>query len=83
VKLTDGFTGSEIEQVIIDAMFDCFDAGQDLDTPSVIGAVERTVPLSVTMAEPIKAMRQWAKHRARAAGVAEMPESTGRRRVAA
>lgn len=67
VKLTDGFTGSEIEQAVIDAMFDCFDAGTELTTQAVTRAVDRTVPLSVTMAEQIKAMRQWAKHRARAA----------------
>jgi ATP-dependent 26S proteasome regulatory subunit len=68
VKLTDGFTGSEIEQTVIDSLFDSFDAGHDLDTPTILRTVERTVPLSVTMSEQINAMRQWAKNRARVAG---------------
>ena len=35
VQLSEGFTGSEIEQAITDALFDCFDQGKELDwTPS-------------------------------------------------
>jgi len=64
-EFSDGFTGSEIEQAVIDALYDAFDAGDDLGTTAIIEAIQRTVPLSVTMAEGTNAMRQWAKHRAR------------------
>ncbi|MBT3380721.1 MAG: AAA family ATPase [Lentisphaerae bacterium] len=82
VKLSDGFTGSEIEQAVIDAMFDCFDNGDDLSTGSVIHAIQNTVPLSVTMAEDIERLRKWATNRARPAstGAASVPQH---RRIAA
>jgi ATP-dependent 26S proteasome regulatory subunit len=70
VKLSDGFTGAEIEQVVVDALFECFDTGRELDTRAVLQAVEHTVPLSVSMAEQIKSMRQWAKGRTRPASTA-------------
>ncbi len=82
VKLSDGFTGSEIEQAVIDALFDCFDAGTELDNNALTGAVDRTVPLSVTMAEQIKALRQWAKQRARAASTASKNSSSKLRKIA-
>jgi len=83
VKLTDGFTGSEVEQTVIDALFDSFDRGHDLDTETIVDAIKRTVPLSVTMSEQINAMRQWAKNRARAAGkVRPVSYSSGRKLAA-
>jgi len=81
VQLSEGFTGSEIEQAISDALFDCFDRGADLDTEAVVRAIEGTVPLSVTMAEDIKRLRQWASNRARRAS--PKPNNNGPRRVAA
>lgn len=79
VKLSDGFTGSEIEQAVIDALFDCFDAGCDLDTAAVIQAIDRTVPLSITMSEDIKALRKWAEHGARSACGTRVELRKGRR----
>ncbi len=79
VKLTDGFTGSEIEQVVVDALFDSFDDGRELDTQAVILAIESTVPLSTTMAEDIKQLRKWAGHRARSASQSERTLPTSRR----
>ncbi|MDX9981980.1 MAG: AAA family ATPase [Lentisphaeria bacterium] len=81
VKLSDGFTGAEIEQAVSDALFDCFDRGNELDTQSLIRAIGHTVPLSVTMGEEIKRLRQWATNRARRAS--EKPNIGQDRRVAA
>ena len=81
VKLTDGFTGSEIEQAVIDAMYDSFDAGQELDTQSLLNAVQRTVPLSTTMAEDIRSLRKWAAARARPAGRLDRTDATGSARA--
>ncbi|OGV64625.1 MAG: hypothetical protein A3K19_29810 [Lentisphaerae bacterium RIFOXYB12_FULL_65_16] len=82
VKLSEGFTGAEVEQVVVDALYDAYDAGRDLDTAGVIAAIQRTVPLSVTMSEQVDALRQWARNRARpAAGERRSPKAA--RRIAA
>ncbi|MDP7421414.1 MAG: AAA family ATPase, partial [bacterium] len=64
---TDGFSGSEIEQVVISAMFDAFEAGTELTTALLIKNARDTVPLSVTMSSQIDALRKWAGSRARPA----------------
>jgi SpoVK/Ycf46/Vps4 family AAA+-type ATPase len=58
-----GFSGSEIEQGILSALFDAFDAKRELTTDDVITALKRSPPLSVTMAEHVAALREWAKDR--------------------
>ena len=58
-----GFSGSEIEQGIISALFDAFDAKRELTTDDVITALKRSPPLSVTMAEHVASLRDWAKDR--------------------
>jgi hypothetical protein len=81
VKLSEGFTGSEIEQAVTDALYDCFDQGKELDTDAVVRAIDGTVPLSITMAEQIKKLRQWAGNRARRAS--SRSGTGGNRRIAA
>lgn len=65
--LSEGFSGSEIEQAIISALYDAFDAGRDLTTEDVRCSFEETIPLSQTMEEEISALREWAQTRARVA----------------
>ena len=69
VASTQGFSGSEIEQVIISAMYDAFDAGADIDTDRLVTAAQEIIPLSYTMKERIDRLREWAKTRARVASV--------------
>jgi SpoVK/Ycf46/Vps4 family AAA+-type ATPase len=64
---SEGFSGSEIEQAIISALYDAFDAGRDLTTEDILASFEETVPLSQTMEEDITALRDWAQTRARVA----------------
>jgi SpoVK/Ycf46/Vps4 family AAA+-type ATPase len=64
---SEGFSGSEIEQAIISALYDAFDAGRDLTTEDILSSFEETVPLSQTMEEEITALREWAQTRARVA----------------
>lgn len=66
-KETDGFSGAEIEQCIISAMFDAFDKKQELTTTYILNDIRATMPLSVTMKESIQKSREWAKARARIA----------------
>jgi AAA+ superfamily predicted ATPase len=71
--LVDGskdFSGAEIEEAIISALYDAFYAKQELETTHVLAALGQTVPLAKTMAEKISAQRNWAVGRARNASVA-------------
>ncbi len=67
VEKTEGFVGSEIEQVVISAVFDAFAEDRKLHKDDLLRAIENTVPLSVTQAEQIEEIRQWANIRAVAA----------------
>jgi SpoVK/Ycf46/Vps4 family AAA+-type ATPase len=64
---TTGFSGSEIEQVIISAMYDSFDEDRELTTGDILNAVRQSVPLSHMMKEVVEELRKWAKTRARSA----------------
>lgn len=79
VRQSDGFTGAEIEQAFIDALYMAYDAGRDVCREDVLEALRRTVPLSVTMAEDIRALRQWASKRARSASGDPVEARTARR----
>jgi len=50
---TDGFSGSEIEQVVVAALYTVFSDGRRLSHEALAEEIGRTRPLSVTMAEPI------------------------------
>lgn len=67
VGASEGFSGSEIEQAVISALYDAYDAGRELAPNDLLRALRETVPLSRTMNEPIEAMRRWAGQRARRA----------------
>jgi hypothetical protein len=68
VELTDGFSGAEIEQAVVSALYTAFSHQEDLTTEFIADEIEMTKPLSVTMAERINALREWAKDRAVFAG---------------
>jgi len=68
VDQTVGFSGAELEQVVIDALFAGFFKGREPDTPDLLVAANKTVPLSKTMEEKLKDLRDWAEARARPAG---------------
>lgn len=64
VQATEGFSGAEIEQIVIAGLYEAFAAGMDLQDGHLLHAIHQTVPLSVTMREEIEALRHWAKTRA-------------------
>jgi SpoVK/Ycf46/Vps4 family AAA+-type ATPase len=68
VDLTEGFSGAEIEQAVVSALYTAFSRHEDLTTEAIADEVELTKPLSVTMAERIDALRDWARDRAVFAG---------------
>jgi hypothetical protein len=80
-KATEAFTGSEIEQVFIEALYRAFEQEQE-PTDLTIGTVlVDFVPLSKLMGETMTALRTWAKGRARPATTPPAERST--RRIAA
>jgi len=68
-RATEGFSGSEIEQAVVSAMYDAFTERRELETRDILRSVQETVPLSETMGEKIKELRDWAKERARRASL--------------
>jgi hypothetical protein len=58
-----GFSGSEIEQAIVSAMYVAHAAGGDLLQAELVTEIKQTRPLSVVMAEKINALRRWADGR--------------------
>ncbi|HEX9923811.1 MAG TPA: AAA family ATPase [Anaerolineae bacterium] len=66
-QVSDGFSGAEIEQVVIDGLYDAFENDRELTDDDLVRALESTVPLSKTMETKITALRQWARNHARSA----------------
>ena len=64
---TKGFSGSEIEECVKEGLQTAFSEGRDLSQEDIIKAAKATVPLSVTMGEGLRKLREWAKFRARQA----------------
>lgn len=63
VSATEGFSGAEIEQVIVSALYTAFADHSGLTTAVLLSEIRSTRPLSVVMAERIQALRAWAKGR--------------------
>ncbi|NBB95860.1 MAG: AAA family ATPase [Planctomycetes bacterium] len=59
----DGFSGAEIEQAVVSALYTAFSDGTDLTNDHLLSELNTTQPLSVTMAEKVAALRNWARDR--------------------
>ena len=77
VAASPDFSGAEIEEAIISALYDAFYGKQELATAHVIAALSQTVPMAKTMAEKITAQRNWAHGRARNASVPRATRASG------
>src|SRR5262249_16332765 len=77
VAASPDFSGAEVEEAIISALYDAFYAREDLKTAHIADALSQTVPLAKTMAEKIAALRSWATGRARNASVPRSIEGNG------
>ncbi|SDD65560.1 AAA family ATPase [Aquimonas voraii] len=58
-----GFSGAEIEQAVVAALYDSHAEGQRLDQSHLLRALRGTRPISVVMAEQVARLRQWAAER--------------------
>ncbi len=64
VTATAGFSGAEIEGVIVSGLYTAFANGGDLSDALLLDEVRLTRPLSQTMREKVQALRDWAQGRA-------------------
>jgi hypothetical protein len=67
VAATDGFSGAEIEQGVVSALYAAYAMRQDASAAHLIAEFRKTRPLSVVMAERVAGLRHWAKDRTVAA----------------
>jgi len=61
--MSAGFSGAELEQVVVAALYASFADGRPLDTAMLRAEIGATKPLSGTMREQISALRSWAVDR--------------------
>lgn len=79
---TKDFAGSELEEIIVSALYDAFDEGRDMTQEDLEKTAAGMIPLSKTMGEQIKSIREWAKIRAKKASTSAWEdENTGVRKL--
>ncbi|MFV2056177.1 MAG: AAA family ATPase [Thiohalomonadales bacterium] len=59
----DGFSGAEIEQAIVSAIYAAHGDQKELNTEHIDHEIAKTQPLSVVMSEKIASLRAWAQGR--------------------
>lgn len=70
-ELTFGFSGAEIEQVVLGGLNTAFYANRELTQEDLVAETKAVVPLSVMMREDIDELRAWAQMRTRPASKRE------------
>ena len=60
---TEGFSGAEIEQAVVSAVYNSYGNGAPISTDSLLKEIRNTRPLSVVMDAQIAKLRQWAESR--------------------
>jgi SpoVK/Ycf46/Vps4 family AAA+-type ATPase len=79
-EATDGFSGAELEQVVVSSLYDAFAEGENakLEDRHVEGAISATRPLSQSMGSKIARLREEARLKWRqASGAGAAGELTG------
>src|SRR5688572_22953790 len=61
--LTEGYSGAEIEQAVVAALYEAAAKKQPLSSAEIEAETARTRPLSVVMAERVHRLREWARER--------------------
>lgn len=62
------YSGAELEQVVVGGLHRAYAGGRELETGDLRRVAQDLVPLFKTYEEQIKALREWARGRARVAG---------------
>jgi hypothetical protein len=66
--LTPDYSGAELEQVVVGALHRAYALGREVEVGDLRRVAQDLVPLFKTYEEQIKALREWARGRARTAG---------------
>ena len=61
--ISEGFSGAEVEQAIVSALYEAHALQQPLATEHIRAEVSRTRPLAVVMRDKIQRLRAWAAER--------------------
>ncbi len=61
--VSEGFSGAEIEQAVVSAMYTAHAAHHELTEEELVTEIKQTRPLSVVMSEKVEELREWAKGR--------------------
>ena len=76
ISRSDGFSGAELEQTVIEAMHLAFAEGRELNETDLIRAASQLIPLSRTAREQLESLQAWASSgRARPASIAGRNEA--------
>ena len=59
--LTEGYSGAEIEQSIIDAMYEAFNESREFEQSDLITSIQQMIPLSRTSKDKVAELRKWVK----------------------
>lgn len=62
-EAADGFSGAEIEQVVVSGLYAALGHEKPLDDAMLLHEIKNTYPLSVTMGERLAYLRNWAASR--------------------
>ncbi|MCC5812818.1 MAG: AAA family ATPase [Ectothiorhodospiraceae bacterium] len=62
-EASEGFSGAEIEQAVVAALYLAREQEQPLATEHVLTEIRETRPLSTVMREPLERLRAWARDR--------------------
>jgi len=71
-----GYSGAEIDAAVQGGLYAAYAEKKELTTQSLLDALARTVPLSVTRAEEIQTLRDWARKRAVPASAGDARSAT-------
>ena len=62
-EAAQGFSGAELEQAVVSALFSAFSEGAELADRHLLAEIAATRPLAVLMAEQVAELRGWARDR--------------------
>ncbi|WP_434384717.1 AAA family ATPase [Melittangium boletus] len=66
-RLAANFSGAEVEQVVVAALYEAFGENAQLEQRHLTRAIQETFPLAVTLKDEVSRLRTWARGRTRPA----------------
>ena len=81
IKAAENFSGAEIEQGVVDTLYEYADSESEITEFMLLSMMKRIVPLANTMDEQISLMRRWCESRTRHASYPENENQYERRGI--